>query len=82
MMTRLKGINSVIGKSDTLIILGDIGNIEFVRKLRGYKILIIGNHDKGASMYKSVFDEVYTGPLIISDKIILSHQKIPSSIFI
>lgn len=47
-------INSKVGKNDTIIFLGDIGNEEMIRKIRGYKILIMGNHDKGASKYKRV----------------------------
>ena len=115
---QVKHINSKVGKYDTLVILGDIGDIECVRKLHGYKVLIMGNHDKGASNYKRIktdevrqgsyeyvpdyikgpdgfrgahiwkevvtqpafdnhlFDEVYEGPLMISEKILLSHEPI------
>lgn len=63
-------INSKVGKNDTIIFLGDIGNEEMIRKIRGYKVLIMGNHDKGASNYqrhtvfqgywaKDVFDKQY-----------------------
>lgn len=125
----VKKINSKVGKNDTLVILGDVGDIEFVKKLKGYKVLIMGNHDKGASNYKRViehvtkcprcgsaelnslgnndgfslyktqcnvcgfkgdtfgpdfdcvednhlFDEVYEGPLMINDRVILSHEPI------
>ena len=126
----IKTINSIVSKNDTLICLGDVGNIETVSKLKaGYKVLILGNHDKGADKYKRIintvvrcpdcgctklvslgnndgmslyktqctkchyigytfgtdfygeednhlFDEVYSGPLMISDKIILSHEPI------
>ncbi len=118
---QVKKINSKIGKYDTLVILGDVGDTEFVKQLRGYKVLVMGNHDKGASNYrkqrllvkgdpnrcpkcnKSVvrirneawcsscgwviprkdrymdtgfFDEVYEGPVFISEKILLSHEPI------
>jgi len=116
---QIKNINSKVGKNDTLIILGDVGNIECVKKLKaGYKVLIMGNHDKGASNYKKeiyhdtrfidefpkdfipeehgyqvvdptpvgnlydkvitngLFDEVYEGPLMINDRVILSHEPI------
>ena len=97
---QVKRINSKVGKNDTLIILGDIGSIEPVRKLRGYKVLIMGNHDAGARNYyrqngfidrqhlgedgkyhwndgdNGLFDEVYEGPLFISDRILLSHEPI------
>lgn len=73
---QIKIINSKVGKKDTLIILGDIGNIECAKKLKGYKILIAGNHDKGLTAYKEVFDEVYAGPLFIGEKLLLSHEPI------
>lgn len=52
---QIKNINSVAGKASTLIILGDVGDLECVKKLKAKrKILIMGNHDKGASNYKRV----------------------------
>lgn len=112
---QIKNINKRVTKKDTIIFLGDIGDIECIKKIKGYKVLIMGNHDKGASNYKRdygtshlekivlknftcygpgrfedsyeykriqdtsdnhLFDEVYTGPLMISDKILLSHEPI------
>ena len=118
---QIKNINSLVGSDDTIIFLGDIGNIECIKKIKGYKVLILGNHDKGASYYKrevvekfnnedmsfgdrlkmqdalfshdfesinnvmkrytkqidnNLFDEVYEGPLMISNKVILSHEPI------
>ena len=50
---QIRRINTKAGRKDTLIILGDVGNIECVRKLRaGRKVLICGNHDLGATRYK------------------------------
>ena len=70
-------INQKVRKCDTLICLGDVGNPEWFNKLKaGYKVLITGNHDKGASTYEPYFDEVYNGPLFISNKILLSHEPI------
>ena len=116
-------INSKCGRKDTFICLGDIVDVEYVRKIRAkYKILICGNHDRGASNYERkqyfcgymkssytkeqaladmkalypecrltlndgdtcwgvvadnmLFDEVYTGPLMIAENIILSHEPI------
>ena len=69
-------INSKVGRKDLLICLGDVGDIEFAKKLRGYKVLICGNHDVGATNYEDVFDEIYTGPLMIGEKLILSHEPI------
>ena len=67
-------INAKCGRKDVLIVLGDVGNIEFAKKLRGYKILICGNHDLGATNYEGVFNEIYTGPLMIGEKLLLSHE--------
>lgn len=53
---QVKLINSCVGKNDTLIILGDVGDIEPVRKLKGYKVLVMGNHDKGASNYRRAYN--------------------------
>ena len=126
----VKLINSKVGKNDTLIHLGDCGNLEAVAKIRGYKILIMGNHDQGASKFKrqiwkekfdatkydkkdiisimkkkypnciirvfekcydvqhapfeyyfatadnNLFNEVYTGPVQIGEKLILSHEPL------
>ena len=111
----ISNINKVAHKNDCLIILGDVGNIECITKLKaGYKVLLLGNHDRGVDYYKRIvtditdlkadlakaaklpkelllnereldnhvifdnklFDEVYSGPLMISDKIILSHEPI------
>lgn len=105
-------------KNDTLIHLGDVGNVEWIKKLNCYKVLIMGNHDKGKANYlrenifikeydtiedaekdvrkgiidyfttgfhspficgyknNKLFDEVYEGPLFISEKILLSHEPI------
>ena len=72
----VKLINSKVGKKDTLIHLGDVGDIEFMKKIRGYKILIMGNHDAGKTNYEGVFDEVYTGPLMVGEKLLLSHEPV------
>ena len=69
-------INSKVGRKDTLIILGDVGDIEYAKKLRGYKVLICGNHDAGISAYKEVFDEVYEGPLFVGERLLLSHEPL------
>ena len=104
---QIRRINSKVGKKDTIVFLGDIGDVNYIKKIRGYKVLIMGNHDKGVSNYKReihyysdlgeifvddlsglekseirvednhLFDEVYAGPLMISDRILLSHEPIP-----
>ena len=46
-------INAKVHKGDTLIILGDIGNPEYIKRIKaGYKVLIAGNHDLGLTNYK------------------------------
>ena len=126
----VKLINSKVGKNDTLIHLGDCGDLDAIRKIRGYKILIAGNHDQGLSNFKrqvwrkkfdankydkktilaemqtkypkciirisdkcydvqhapfeyyfatadnNLFQEVYSGPVQIGEKLILSHEPI------
>ena len=124
-------INAKCGRKDTLICLGDVGDVEYVRKLRAKrKILIMGNHDAGRTKYErqvitqlfstllytkemayyamanaypgwritieeerdvvtadgfmfwkvtadnGLFDEVYEGPLMIAEKLILSHEPV------
>ena len=55
---QVKRINSKIGKNDTIIFLGDIGDVEFIKKIRGYKVLVMGNHDKGASNYQKQVEKI------------------------
>lgn len=69
-------INKRVHKLDTLIHLGDVGNPEYIDKIKvAHKVLITGNHDK-LSVLKDHFDEVFTGPLFIADRILLSHEPI------
>ena len=63
-------------KNDTLIHLGDVGNPEWMKYIKAYKVLITGNHDRGNAFYEPYFDEIYNGPLFISDKILLSHEPV------
>ncbi len=79
---QIKRINSKVGKKDVLFILGDIGDISFIEKIRGYKILITGNHDKGKTTYlkseehPKLFDEVYDGVVALNEKILISHEQV------
>lgn len=63
-------INSVVTKNDTLICLGDCGNLDWIAKIKaGYKVLIKGNHDdKGDDYYKRKKDKEIVTEEIISDK--------------
>ena len=66
-----------IKENDALIHLGDVGNPYWVDKIHaGYKILIMGNHDTYSKLSLH-FNEVYKGPLFISQKILLSHEPVP-----
>jgi len=47
----IKAINSNVCKNDTIVFLGDIGDLECVKRIRGYKVLLLGNHDGGATKY-------------------------------
>ena len=74
---QVTAINSIVSANDTLIILGDVGDPEPVAKIRaGRKILIKGNHDTGNANYAAYFDEIYEGPVFLSEKILLSHEPI------
>ncbi len=69
-------IKKYVHKNDTLIHLGDVGNPEWMAQIKTHKVLIMGNHDETATKFKPYFDEIYTGPLFIAEKILLSHEPI------
>jgi len=51
--------NSVVGKKDTTIIVGDFiwkNQLHILQRLNGKKILVIGNHDKVSKQYLARFD--------------------------
>ena len=125
---QVQRINSKVGRKDIIIFLGDIGDPSWLKGIRGYKVLITGNHDTGISNYQrdrfqrsfdadewqkdevymemkqeypdycvtvekfydfrrpytkwvatmdnQLCDEVYSGPLTIGPKLILSHEPI------
>ena len=56
---QVKRINAKCGRRDCLIVLGDVGDVDYVRQLRAEcKILVMGNHDAGATRYKRHRDTV------------------------
>ena len=73
---QIRRINAKAGRKDTLIILGDVGNIECVRKLRaGRKVLICGNHDLGATRYKrEIVKEIYDKDKVTREEAIADMQ--------
>ena len=68
-------------KNDTLIHLGDVGNPEWLKQVKSYKVLIMGNHDQSIERFRPYFDEIYQGPLFISEKILLSHEPVLSDMW-
>jgi len=81
--TLINNWNSVVKKDDTIINLGDFAfcgkekAIDILNKTNGYKILIMGNHDKGRNhiWWMDVgFNEVYKYPIIYDKFYILSHE--------
>lgn len=69
-------INGMVAKNDTFICLGDVGNPGYVPMIKARKkVLLTGNHDV-RKLYKDLFSEIYTGPLFIAEKILLSHEPV------
>lgn len=71
-------LNKNIHKNDTLVCLGDCGNLERFKELKCQNLILIkGNHDdKGNSRYTPYFKEIYSGALFISSQILLSHEPV------
>lgn len=72
----IKAIKRCCGKNDTLVHLGDVGNPAYLDVLRCHKVLIRGNHDTPKAEIDAHFDEVFDGPVLISPKIMLSHEPV------
>ena len=49
---QIKRIKKRCHKCDTLIHLGDVGNPEYLKDIKAYKVLIMGNHDESASKFQ------------------------------
>jgi calcineurin-like phosphoesterase family protein len=65
--TLINNFNATVGKKDITYFLGDmvftVEGLEAIKKLKGYKILILGNHDLlTAKEYLTVFDDI-KGPI-------------------
>lgn len=65
----VKLINKFVGKNDTLIHLGDVGDESWISKIKGYKVLLLGNHDKGASNYTKVYSSILEGKLLFQSEV-------------
>lgn len=81
--TMIANWNAAVGMEDTVFHLGDFSfmNLEDTRRivsaLHGYKILILGNHDRGRGRswwLEAGFDEVSEYPLIYKEFFMLSHE--------
>jgi len=77
--------NSVVGKNDKVFVLGDVSiygrekTKEIIEQLNGFKILILGNHDKGRTItwWKDVgFNRVIEFPIIYNEFYMLSHEPL------
>ena len=68
----VKRINSYVGRKDTLIMLGDVGDISYVKQLRAkYKILIMGNHDCGRTNYeRQVITQLFSKDLYTKEQVL------------
>lgn len=73
-------INKKWHKNDTLLLLGDLGDPEYVKKIKAKKVLITGNHDK-PGLYRDIISEIYDGMLMIAPQIALSHEPIVGLLF-
>ena len=76
----VKAINTKVGRRDTLLHLGDVGDIEYVKQLRGYKVLIMGNHDAGRTNYeRKTWTEIFDQSKYQRDEALLEmKRKYPS----
>lgn len=81
----VKNWNNVVSKNDIVYNLGDVtfSNKEntkpIIERMNGYKILILGNHDRGRSRQFYLdcgFQEVIKYPIIIEGFLILSHEPL------
>lgn len=74
----IKSVNRTVKNTDTLYILGDIGDPSKIRFLNGHKILLKGNHDKrGDKEYLGFFAEVLQNPMYLSKRLMISHYPHP-----
>ncbi|NEW06294.1 phosphoesterase [Paenibacillus sp. SYP-B3998] len=75
--------NSAVNKEDKVFHLGDFSFLnnertkDIVSQLHGYKVLILGNHDRGRSRtwwLEAGFDEVSEHPIIYNNFFFLTHE--------
>lgn len=72
----IKNWNSTVEEDDTVYLLGDVGNVEYLKQLKGNIIIVLGNHDKEEAIKKvNPNIKIYDKP-IIEGWMILSHEPI------
>lgn len=70
-------INKSVGKCDTVVCLGDVGDVKYIQDIKcRYKVLILGNHDHNHTYYEPYFDEIYEGAVFVGSKLLLSHEPV------
>lgn len=70
--------NNTVQPTDSVYLLGDIGNEQYISRLNGVKYLVKGNHDhRDNAYYRTIgFAEVYDLPVILQEFFILSHEPL------
>ena len=68
--------NNIINDNDTVYLLGDIGDAEILKELKGKIVIIIGNHDSYDEL-KTIYPdlEIYKHPIMVGG-LWLSHEPI------
>lgn len=83
--TIINNWNNTVKKDDKVFVLGDVSfynkekTTEIIKKLNGYKFLILGNHDNARSINwwkETGFDEVIKYSIIYNEFYILSHEPV------
>lgn len=83
--TIINNWNKQVRHKDIVYCLGDFAFLskekvkDILKLLNGYKILVLGNHDKSHSIqwwYDVGFNEVYKYPILLNEFIILSHEPV------
>jgi len=72
-----KLIKQGVSGGNTLLLLGDLGEDwqDFIKHLKCYKVLVMGNHDeRSPDYYREFFDEVYPTGIPLTDRVYASHQ--------
>jgi calcineurin-like phosphoesterase family protein len=74
--------NSTVEEDDEVYVAGDIGNVEYISRLKGKKYLIKGNHDilSNEEYRRAGFEECFDKPIIYEDFWMISHEPMYVSI--